>query len=222
MSREPRAVLVLLLLAVVGHGARLLLQPKASAPGGLLLPDSAAQLDPARQRAQAARAVRPLGAGERIDVNTAPAEELARLPRVGMSLAKRIVADRAARGPYRRLADLDRVPGVGPSLLSALGERVRFGGVPAADADPARSDANPSTSGAYPSGSQAASPSPVNLNLASEAELVALPGIGRARARAILAYRRENGPFAVLSDLGRVPGFSHALVRRLTPYLVVR
>ena len=55
-----------------------------------------------------------------IDINRADAGELTRLPGVGPKLAERIVADRAALGPYRTLADLDRVKGVGPALLQKL------------------------------------------------------------------------------------------------------
>jgi competence protein ComEA len=63
---------------------------------------------------------------------------------------------------------------------------------------------------------------PIDLNSASEADLLTLPGIGPARARAILAYRRDKGSFAAVSDLGRVTGFGRSLVARLTPYLTAR
>lgn len=222
MSREPRSVLLLLALAVLGHGARLLLQPRAAPPGELLATTQSPALDPAQQRARAERLARPVGAAERIDLNTASAEEIARLPRIGMSLAKRIVAARVAHGPFRGLSALDRVPGVGPSLLAALGDRVVFGGVSPAILAPGRNAANTRTTGVYGGGTGSVAGAPVDLNLASEADLVALPGIGRARALAILAYRRENGPFAVVSDLGRVPGISQALVARLEPFLVAR
>jgi len=222
MSREPRAILILLSLAVAGHGARLLLQAPSAPPGELLAVTASPSIDPARQRARAERVARPLGPGERIEINSASAEEIARLPRVGMSLAKRIVADRMARGPFRALADLDRVSGVGPALLSRIGERLRFGGVEGANSNGPRDAANTSTSGTYSRATRAQPGAPVELNSASEADLVGLPGIGPARARAILAYRRENGPFAAVSDLGRVPGFSHTLVIRLTPFVMIK
>lgn len=53
-----------------------------------------------------------------IDLNAASAAQLERLPRIGPALARRIVEDRAARGPYRTVADLDRVPGIGPGVLA--------------------------------------------------------------------------------------------------------
>ncbi|HEX7879415.1 MAG TPA: helix-hairpin-helix domain-containing protein [Candidatus Eisenbacteria bacterium] len=55
-----------------------------------------------------------------VDLNTASAGELTRLPGVGPKLAERIVADRAAHGAYRSVAELDRVKGVGPALLQKI------------------------------------------------------------------------------------------------------
>src|ERR1051325_144825 len=49
-----------------------------------------------------------------------------------------------------------------------------------------------------------------------------IAGWGAVGARASVAYRRVAGPFAAVSDLGRVPGFSHALVARLGPLLTIR
>ena len=67
----------------------------------------------------------PLAPGERIDPNTASAVELDRLPGIGPSLASRIVSTRE-EGAFRDLADLARVPGIGPKALDRLEDRVRF------------------------------------------------------------------------------------------------
>ena len=219
MSREPRAVLLLLALAVAGQAGRLILGHRSEPPGALLT--SASPADPARHAARAQRLARPLRPGETIDLNTASADEIARLPRIGMSLAKRIVEDRTTRGAFRGLEELDRVPGVGPALLDRLSEWVAFGGKSAVWVTPEIA-ANPGIPGAYAAPGGAPPEGLVDLNSASAADLEALPGIGRARARAILAYRRSHGSFAVVSDLGRVPGFGQSLVARLTPLVTVR
>jgi competence protein ComEA len=59
-----------------------------------------------------------------LNVNRATAVELEALPGVGPSLARRIVADREAQGPFATVAALDRVPGIGPALVARLGRLV--------------------------------------------------------------------------------------------------
>jgi competence protein ComEA len=56
----------------------------------------------------------------RIDINTASWPELAQLPGIGETLARRIVASRETEGLFRRPADLRRVRGVGPVVLERI------------------------------------------------------------------------------------------------------
>lgn len=63
----------------------------------------------------------------RIDINRATAQELEALDGVGPKLAAAIVADRAAKGPFRSPEDLARVKGVGPSILRKNRERILAG-----------------------------------------------------------------------------------------------
>jgi competence protein ComEA len=62
----------------------------------------------------------------------------------------------------------------------------------------------------------------VNVNTASLAELDGLPGIGPAKARAILRYREEHGAFADVEALAGVPGLSGAALARLKERVVAR
>ena len=55
-----------------------------------------------------------------IDVNVATVDELATLPRIGPTLAARIVQDRSAHGRFATIDDLDRVPGLGPSTVHEI------------------------------------------------------------------------------------------------------
>jgi competence ComEA-like helix-hairpin-helix protein len=59
-----------------------------------------------------------------LNVNRATAVELEGLPGIGPSLARRIVADREARGPFATVEALDRIPGIGPGLVARLGRLV--------------------------------------------------------------------------------------------------
>lgn len=58
--------------------------------------------------------------GSKVDLNTATAEELDALPRVGPVLAQRIVDWRAEHGNFKAVEELDAVDGVGPKMLEAL------------------------------------------------------------------------------------------------------
>jgi competence protein ComEA len=75
------------------------------------------------------RLARPLAPGERVDLDRADVTEITRLPRIGPALAQRIVAWRAAHGPFGALARLDSVPGVGPHVLASVRSYVTFSGV---------------------------------------------------------------------------------------------
>lgn len=78
------------------------------------------------------------------------------------------------------------------------------------------------TTPAATSGTQATpapSPGVVNLNTATEEELVRLPGIGPSRAAAILALRQRLQRFRTVDDLQRVRGIGRATLRRLRPML---
>lgn len=55
-----------------------------------------------------------------VDVNVADVAELTRLPGIGPALAARIVAYREEHGPYRSIDDLARVRGIGPATVERL------------------------------------------------------------------------------------------------------
>ncbi|KFC08637.1 putative exported protein [Trabulsiella guamensis ATCC 49490] len=56
--------------------------------------------------------------GTKVSINTAPAEELARVMNgVGLKKAQAIVSFREEYGPFKTLDDLRQVPGMGSSLV---------------------------------------------------------------------------------------------------------
>lgn len=65
-----------------------------------------------------------------VDVDRASASELEALPRIGPALAKRIVEDREANGPFGSIEGFQRVRGVGPRMAAALSGTVTFSGTP--------------------------------------------------------------------------------------------
>ncbi|WP_457652564.1 ComEA family DNA-binding protein [Rhodocaloribacter sp.] len=56
----------------------------------------------------------------RMNLNFATASQLERLPRIGPKMAARILAYREAHGPFKRVADLVRVRGIGEKTLALL------------------------------------------------------------------------------------------------------
>lgn len=78
--------------------------------------------------------------------------------------------------------------------------------------------AGPGAASAKASASAASSAAAkVDLNRASEAELATLPGIGAAKAAAIVAHRDKEGAFGSVEDLEAVRGIGPALVGKLRP-----
>ena len=59
-----------------------------------------------------------------LDLNTAPAEELAKLPGIGEALAERIVSYREEHGTFEAVEDLMNVSGIGEKKLEGLRDRV--------------------------------------------------------------------------------------------------
>ena len=87
--------------------------------------NGAAQNGAAQNNApQPARTLTPAGSAQKgstpVNINTATAEELQTLPRIGPAMAQRIIAWREAHGGFRSVDELDAVPGIGPSMLENL------------------------------------------------------------------------------------------------------
>lgn len=62
--------------------------------------------------------------------------------------------------------------------------------------------------------------SQVNINTASVDQLMELPGIGKVKAEAIVAYRTKT-PFESVSDLTNVRGIGEKLLAKISEYVTV-
>jgi len=216
MPPERRAVLLLLGLAVGGQGVRAWLALPGEAPGQVSLLQAGPPLSSAQAHRDSSLAFsRPLGRGERIDPDHAPAAEIARLPRIGMRLAKAIVTDRNQRGPFGRLEALDRVPGIGPGLLAAIAPHLRF------DERPDRPTGEAANLPAMPAARTSPAAAPLELNRATREELERLPFLGPYMADQIVTWRERHGPFSSVDSLVRVPGVGPATLRRVRHLLRV-
>jgi competence protein ComEA len=61
----------------------------------------------------------------------------------------------------------------------------------------------------------------VNVNTADEAQLTSLKGIGPTKAKAIIQYRQEHGPFKTVDDLKKVRGIGDKTLASLKPFVTV-
>lgn len=61
-----------------------------------------------------------------LDVNRATWVEWMQLPEIGEALARRIVADRDEKGPFRSVEDVGRVRGIGPATMSAIRPHLKW------------------------------------------------------------------------------------------------
>jgi len=63
----------------------------------------------------------------KININTATAAELETLPRIGPSLAQRIIDYRTANGPFRTVEEIKNVRGIGDTIFADIKDRVTVG-----------------------------------------------------------------------------------------------
>jgi DNA uptake protein ComE-like DNA-binding protein len=143
--------------------------------------------------------------GDKVDLNSASQSELEALPGVGPALAKKIIDNR----PYSSVSGLSKA-GVPAGTISKLRGLVKAGRATREAKKEERPVAKTEKPAAKTEKAQAkeekkaekaaiASGGKVDLNSASQAELEALPGVGAATAKKIMAKR----PYSSVADLSR-------------------
>jgi competence ComEA-like helix-hairpin-helix protein len=62
----------------------------------------------------------------------------------------------------------------------------------------------------------------LNLNSATEDQLMLLPTVGPSKAERIVAWRKKNGGFKRVADLRHVKGFGYRTFKKLEPFLDIK
>jgi DNA uptake protein ComE-like DNA-binding protein len=156
--------------------------------------------------------------GAKVDLNTASQSDLEALPGVGAATAKKIIAGR----PYSSVSDLKKA-GVSQATINKIQDQVTVSG----GASPAKTAAAPASTSSDKSSADtkksksssdksSSSGKPVDLNTASQSDLEALPGVGAATAKKIIAGR----PYSSVSDLKKA-GVSQSTITKIQDQVTV-
>lgn len=62
----------------------------------------------------------------------------------------------------------------------------------------------------------------VNINVATIAELTAIPGVGESTAKSIIEYRTQNGRFNTIEDIQNVSGIGESKFNKIKEYISVK
>ena len=165
--------------------------------------------------ASAKNAAPPAPSGSAVDLNSASEKDLEDLPGVGPATAKKIIAGR----PYSSVDGLAKA-GVSAATVKKISPLVTVSGGGAAASMPAPASAPSKKSSSASSAKDMAPSAPsggaVDLNSASEKDLVDLPGVGPATAKKIIAGR----PYSSVDGLAKA-GVSAATIKKITPLVSV-
>jgi len=161
--------------------------------------------------AQAAKA-------KKVDLNTATQAELEALPGVGAATAQKIIAGR----PYSSVSDLSKA-GIPAATIDKISSLVTAKGSKSKSSKSTASTETTTTTEkkttekkkSSTTSSGAASGGRVDLNTATAAQLEALPGVGEATAKKIIAGR----PYTTVADLSHA-GISKSTIDKISPLVV--
>gem|GEM_PF-1101752 len=151
------------------------------------------------------------------DINAASAPDIALIPGIGEASAARVVAWRKAHGDFLSKEDLYRVAGLGTYKANTIARYVSFG--PSAGDERESAALSEETGASRSTEKMAANDPPVDINAATPAPRVRIPGVGEVTAGRIVENRENEGPFRTVADLERVYGIGKKKAETIGKYV---
>jgi competence protein ComEA len=156
------------------------------------------------------------GGSGKVNLNTADAAALEDLPGIGAATAKAIIAAR----PLKSIDELEKIRGLGAARIAALRPLVTLGDepAPAAAKVAAAKSATPKPAASTKAMPKTPAGQKVDINTADKDELDALPGVGPAKAQAII----ESRPFKTIEDIMKVKGIKQGEFSKIKDLISVK
>ncbi|TAE12280.1 MAG: hypothetical protein EAY72_09655, partial [Bacteroidetes bacterium] len=127
-------------------------------------------------------------------------------PGIGPYFAARIIKYRNAKGGFTSVDDIAKTYGLAPETFEKIKPYLVLDAPPSAGKTPTASKVNSTL---------------VNINTATEKQLLQVPNMDEAVAKAIIITRQRNGKFSSVADIKRIPFVTETAWQLLQPYLTV-
>ncbi len=152
-----------------------------------------------------------------IDINTASADELVYIKGIGGTIAGNIISYRDEHGYFYSLEELLNVDGIGDKKLEDIREFIFISPEIAAQAD---KSGNPDEDTEKHDTGKDIQILHIELNSATEEDLMQISGVGESLASAIVEYADTTG-FNSVSDLMNIDGIGEKRLENIAPYVYV-
>lgn len=165
-----------------------------------------------------------------VNINTATIEELQTLPGIGPAKARAIIEYRNKK-LFSKPEELMNVSGIGQKTYDKLKDRITVGhstdntaNTPTQEntAEKDNTITNTKSQQTTAISNNRNVNSKININIASIEELQKLPGIGPAKAQAIVDYRRSNGGFKTIEEIKNVKGIGEKTYEQLKELIDIK
>ncbi|MCD6238540.1 MAG: ComEA family DNA-binding protein [Thermotogae bacterium] len=140
-----------------------------------------------------------------IDLNNVSVRDLTAVPGIGVVKARAIVEYREKIGGFSSLSQLKCVKGIGEKTVEKITKYIKID--------------KPNLSGKIVT--FATHTDKIDINTAGIDELMRIKYIGPQKAKEIIEYRKENGPFKSIRDVMKVKGIGSKTFDKIKMYIEV-